>query len=383
MSEDRDQEYFSDGITDDLITALSRLPELFVIARTSSFAYKGKAPKLQNVGEELGVKYVLDGSVRKAGPQIRITVQLADATSGAELWAERYDRPLRDVFALQDEIVRRVVTTLNLQLTLAHRGILIPRTTENLDAYDDLLRGEYFLNSVTKDELAKARQMFEKAIQLDPKYALAYSLLGYNYWVSWAALYEPHGLDQAFRTEQQALALDDSLSPTHIVLAQICVFKGQYDKAVTEVQRGLSLDANSAFGYGTLASIMNNMAKPAEALAAAEKAMRLDPGNADQYVMQEGWADTQLGRYQASVAVLKRYVQIIPTNMWGHLHLVDDYVELGRDDDARAELAEALRINPQLSLAALAAYRPSQRLSAPALAEWQRFETNLHKAGLK
>jgi adenylate cyclase len=383
MSGDRDQEYFSDGITDDLITALSRLPELLVIARTSSFAYKGKAPKLQNVGKELGVKYVLDGSVRKAGPQLRITVQLADATSGAELWAERYDRPLRDVFALQDEIVRRIVTTLNLHLTLAHRGILIPRTTENLDAYDDLLRGEYLFDNVTKDELAKARQMFEKAIQLDPKYTLAYSLLGYNYWVSWAALYDSQGLDQAFRTEQQARALDDSVSITHIVFAEIYLFKGQYDEAVAEVQRGLSLDPNSAFAYFTLASIMNNMAKPAEALAAVQKAVRLDPGNADRYIMQEAWADTQLGRYPTSVAILKRYVQVVPTNIWGYLHLVDNYVELGRGDDARAELAEALRINPQFSMAALAVYRPNHRLSAPALAEKLRFETNLRRAGLK
>jgi adenylate cyclase len=141
MSSDRDQEYFSDGITDDLITDLSRLPDLFVIARQSSFTYKGKAPNLQDVTKELGVKYVLEGSVRKAAEQVRITVQLADATTGAEIWAERYDRPLRDVFALQDEIVRRIVTTLNLQLALSQKGFVIPRTTENLEAYDDLLRG--------------------------------------------------------------------------------------------------------------------------------------------------------------------------------------------------------------------------------------------------
>ena len=146
MSGDHEQEYFSDGITDDLITDLSRLPGLFVIARDSTFTYKGKAAKLQDVGRELGVKYVLEGSVRKAAGQVRITVQLADATTGDELWAERYDRPLHDVFALQDEIVRRIVTTLNLQLALSQKGILIPRTTENLEAYDDLLRGtEYFI----------------------------------------------------------------------------------------------------------------------------------------------------------------------------------------------------------------------------------------------
>jgi adenylate cyclase len=383
MSGDREQEYFSDGITDDLISALSRLPGLFVIARTSSFTYKGKAVGLQDVGKELGVKYVLGGGVRRAGDQVRITVQLADATTGEELWAERYDRPLRDIFALQDEIVRTIVTTLDLQLTLAQRGILIPRTTDNLEAYDDLLRGEEYFNSSTKNGLVKARQMLEKAIQLDPKYALAYSFLGLTYWAGWAALYDPDGLEQGLHVEQQALALDDSLSLTHISLAEIYVFKGQYDQAVSEAERGVSLNPNAALGYFVLASVMNNMAKPAEALAAAERAMRLDPDYRDKYGLQEGIADTQLGRYQASVAVLKRYVLAVPNNIWGHLDLVDDYVELGRGDDARAELTEALRINPQLSLAALAAYRPKQRLSAPALAERERFEANLRKAGLK
>src|SRR5712692_7142104 len=191
MSGDREQGYFSDGITDDLITALSRLPGLFVIARNSSFTYKGKAVGLQDVGKELGVKYVLGGGVRKAGDQVRITVQLADATTGEELWAERYDRPLRDIFAMQDEIVRRIVTTLNLQLILAQRGYLFPRETENLEAYDDVLRGaEYFL-SYTKDGNVKARQMCEQAIQLDPKYARAYAALGANYFLGWAHLLSP------------------------------------------------------------------------------------------------------------------------------------------------------------------------------------------------
>jgi len=166
-----------------LTTDLSRLPGLFVIARTSSFTYKDKPTKLQDVGRELGVKYVLQGSVRKQGGKVRITVQLADAATGAELWAERYDRPLRDVFAVQDEIVRRIVTTLNLQLNLAQEGIVIPRSTENLEAYDDLLRGADDLLSFTKDGNTKAREMYEKAIALDPKYAMPYAALGESYYV--------------------------------------------------------------------------------------------------------------------------------------------------------------------------------------------------------
>jgi len=178
MSGDREQEYFSDGITTDLITDLSRLPRLFVIAGDSTFMYKGKPTKLQEVSKQLGVKYVLEGGVRKAGGQVRITVQLADGTTGEELWAERYDRPLRDVFALQDEIVRRIVTTLNLQLTLAQQGLLIRRTTENLEAYDDLLRGAHYFMTLTKDGNAKARHMLEKAIALDPKLCIGICATG-------------------------------------------------------------------------------------------------------------------------------------------------------------------------------------------------------------
>jgi TolB-like protein/DNA-binding winged helix-turn-helix (wHTH) protein/Tfp pilus assembly protein PilF len=350
MSGDREQEYFSDGITDDLITALSRLPSLFVIAHTSSFTYKGKAVRLQDVGKELGVKYVLGGGVRKAGDQVRITVQLADATTGEELWAERYDRPLRDIFALQDEIVRRIVTTLNLQLILAERGVLISRTTDNLEAYDDVLRGaEYFL-SYTKDGNAKARQMFEKAIALDPKYARAYTELGLNYLAGWVLLLsaDSNGLERALQLAQQAIALDDSLSPAHRNLAVIYVHNGQYDQAVIEAERAIALDPNSAPGYFWLANVMNNMARPAEALVAVEKAMRLDPRNRDYYANQLGFAYTLLGRYEEAIPAFKRD-PAFTNNLWDHVYLVGDYIELGQEDAARAEAAEVERrvaLNP-------------------------------------
>jgi adenylate cyclase len=372
MSGDREQEYFSDGITDDLITDLSRLPGLFVIARSSTFAYKGKAAKLQDVSKELGVKYVLEGGVRKAGDQVRITVQLADATTGEELWAERYDRPMRDIFALQDEIVRRIVTTLNLQLTLAQRGILIPRTTDNLEAYDDVLRGAEYRLSFTKDGNAKARQMFEKAFQLDPKYERAYELLGQNYFTGWILLLspDPNGLERAFQLEQQAIALDDSLSGPHGILAAIYVHKSQYDQAVTEAERGIALNPNFAFGYWALAEVMNNMARPAEALVAVEKAMRLDPRNPDYYVFEQGLAYTQLGRYEDAIPALKRDMTLT-NNLWDHVHLALDYIELGQEDAARAEVAEVERrvaVNPSSPLGYWALARVMNNMAEPAQA---------------
>jgi tetratricopeptide (TPR) repeat protein len=288
--------------------------------------------------------------VRKIGDQVRITVQLADATTGAELWAERYDRPMKDIFALQDKIVRRIVTTLNLQLSLAQQGFPVPRTTENLEAYDNVLRGTEYLLTFTKDGNAKARQMFEKAITLDPKYAAAYAGLGSNYFLGQALLLspDPRGLERAFQLLQQAIALDDSLSVAHSILAEIYVQNGQDAEAVTEAERGIALDPNSALAYSSLADVMNNMWKPAEALVAAEKGMRLDPRNNGRYLVQQGWAYTQLGRYEEAIPLLKQ--DLARSNfLWDHVHLVQDYIELGQEDTAGAEAAAVERgsaLNP-------------------------------------
>jgi adenylate cyclase len=370
MSGDRQQEYFSDGITTDLITDLSRLPGLFVIAGNSTFTFKGRPTKLQNVSKELGVKYVLEGGVRKAGDQVRITVQLADATTGTELWAERYDRPFRDIFALQDEIVRRIVTTLNLQLTLAQQGFLIPRTTENLEAYDDLLRGTEYMLRFTKDGNGKARRMFEKAITLDPRYALAYSDLGANYFFGRVLNPEPNGLERAFQLEQRAIALDDSLAFAHSELSLIYMQKGQPDHALSAAQQSIVLDPNFALGYFSLSDVMNHLARPADALRAVEKAMRLDPLHRDFYAFEQGWAYTQLGRYQEAIPAFNPLDRLF----WSHVHLAPDYIELGQEGAARAEATKVERLiamspasaTGYMALAAAMAYvaEPAQALAA-------------------
>ncbi len=181
MSNDPEQEYFSDGITEDITSSLSKISSLFVLARNSAFSYKGKSPKVQDVSREMGVRYVLEGSVRKAREQVRITAQLIDATTGEHLWSERFDRPLKDVFALQDEIVQKIVTTLKLQLTLQERGVIVRKTTDNLEAYDHLLRGVEDFFRRTQEANLQARQMFEKALALDPQYAEVYAWLGATY----------------------------------------------------------------------------------------------------------------------------------------------------------------------------------------------------------
>jgi adenylate cyclase len=275
MSGDREQEYFSDGITDDLTTALSRLPDLFVIARTSAFTYKGKAVKVQEVSRQLGVKYILEGSVRKADNQVRITAQLVDATTGDHIWAEHYDRALRDIFSLQDEIVRRIVTTLNLQLILREHGILVVKRTDNLEAYDYFLRGIEFSKSVnpTKEANEKARQMFQKAIELDPKYPDAYAELGRLLFMDrvlqWS--HDPHGYDRAIQLEQQSIALDNSNAFAYAIMSQAYANNRQYDLGITAAERAIAFDSNSAQGYGSVAVALTNSGKPTEGLVACRR----------------------------------------------------------------------------------------------------------------
>src|SRR3989442_3677573 len=224
MSNDPEQEYFSDGITEDITGDLSKISSLFVIARNSAFTYKGRAVKVQDVSREMGVRYDLEGSVRKADNQVRITAQLIDATTGEHLWAERYDRPLKEIFALQDEIVQKIVTTLKLQLTLWEQGVLVRKTTDNLEAYDSYLRGlESLIRAgleTKKEANGQARQMFERALELDPRYAGAYAGLGWTYFEDWFFqwnLNRAQTLERALELLQRAITLDDSLPIPHYI----------------------------------------------------------------------------------------------------------------------------------------------------------------------
>ncbi len=308
MSGDREQEYFSDGITDDLTTALSRLPNLFVIARTSAFTYKGKAVEVQDISRQLGVKYVLEGSVRKADHQVRITAQLVDATTGDHLWAEHYDRPLKDIFSLQDEIVQRIVTTLNLQLTLEERGVLFKKRTDNLEAYDDFLRALEYTLSTTEDGNEKARELLEKAIALDPKYSDAYAELGWVYFIDVVSQWtrDPHVFDQMFQAARQAVTFDDSNAFAYMVLSAVYMFaKKDYDQSLTAAERAIAIDPNSAFGYASLAFVLEDSGRPADGIRAVEKAMRLDPRNSEwpPYLLLEAEGYALMGRCDEAIPV--------------------------------------------------------------------------------
>jgi TolB-like protein/Flp pilus assembly protein TadD len=321
MSSDRDQEYFSDGITDDLITALSRLPGVFVIARSSTFTYKGKAAKVQDIGRELGVAYVLEGSVRKSENKLRVTAQLVETAGGNHLWAERYDRPLQDIFALQDEVVQKIVTTLKLQLTLEQRGWVARKHTDNLEAYDYYLRGVEYASGVTKEGNAQARQLWEKAVTLDPEYAEAYAQLGLTYYREWAYHWstDPQTPKRAFELERKALALDDTLPMAHSRLGQLYSLQQQYDQAIAEGERAIALDPNNADSYFVQAIVLNTLGRPREALAPLAQSMRLDPHYPPLY-HELGKAYYGLGRHADAITTLKGAAKRIPS--FGDVHLI-------------------------------------------------------------
>jgi adenylate cyclase len=310
MSEDPKQDYFSNGITEVLTSDLSRISSLFVIARNTAFTYKGKAANLQEIGKELGVRYVLEGSVQKASDQVRIVAQLVDTTTGGHLWSQRYDRPFTDIFALQDEIVQKIVTTLKLQLSLQEQGYIVRKHTDNLEAYDAFLRGQEDYWRYTPETNAQARQMFEKAVALDPQYAEAYASLSWTYFIEWASGWSAdlQTLERAFELAQQAAALDDSLSGAHTSLSLVYGQKHQYDQAIAEGERAIALDPNDAFSYANQAEVLNTAGRPEDALRVVEQAMRLNPHYPPWYLSELGWAYLGTGQYAEAVDTLKEAI---------------------------------------------------------------------------
>jgi len=377
LNGDPQQDYFSDGITDDVVTDLSRLPGLFVIDRNSTFAYKGKTPKVQEVGRELGVKYVLEGSVRKAADRVRIAVQLVDASSGNQVWGQRYDRQFRDIFKLQDEIVQSLVATLNVQLPVLKEGYVVPQRTKNLEAYDYYLRGIRY--DVTPEGFVKAQKMFEKAIELDPGYADAYAQTAFLYFVNYVFQWDraQGALDHAAELIEKSIVLDDSDAYAYALRGWIELFRNHADKAIADVRRALSLDLNNAFGCRALSSILSATGRLEEALAYVQKARRLDPLHPELYWPDEGNVYNKMGRYVEALDALKRGDQNIPTV---HLDLVYTYSELGREADARAEAAELMRLSPQFTVEAWKQRIAFVDWNAPRL---QRAVAAWHKAGLK
>ena len=356
MSGEPDQEYFADGIAEDIITDLSKISGLFVIARNSSFAYKGKAQDVRHMCKELGVRYVLEGSVRKAGNRVRISAQLVDGASGGHLWAERYDRRLDDIFAVQDEVTGSIVGALQLTLSAGERQRVAQREPVNLDAYDCYLKARELLFRFTKEANADARSLFEQAFALDSSYGQA--LVGaaschlFDMALVWSERPE-ESLERAKKLAEQALALDASLAEAHTVRGYVLLWQKAHDAALKSLERGINLDRNNAMAHAFYAMTLNYAGRPREGICEAELACRLDPQRHPIHALYYaflGFGHLLNGGYGEAFDALKQSSTLIPELMPPHLFQAVVCAKLGRMDEARAEAAKAQALNPALTL---------------------------------
>jgi adenylate cyclase len=353
MSGDPEQEYFCDGITEQIITALSTTPKLFVTARNSTFTYKGKAVKVQQVAEELGVQYVLEGSVQKAEDKVRISAQLVDALTGHHLWAEYYDRDLKDIFALQDEITMNVITALRVKLTEGEQARVLSRGTDNLGAYLKLLQARELVFRFNKDDNALARLILEEVIALDPEYAYAYvTLAGTHMMDVWlkSSKSPQESFSRAIELAQKGLALDESISNTHSVLGLLYGMTGQHEKAIAECERAVELGPNDEMAHRRLGMALSNVGRHEEALPLYEKAIRLNPFPQSTTHFHLGLAYLFTGRCEEAIAACKKATQTGPNNLLAHVFLTAVYGSCGRVEEALSTAAEVLRIGPTFSV---------------------------------
>ncbi|MGO8762677.1 MAG: adenylate/guanylate cyclase domain-containing protein [Desulfobaccales bacterium] len=353
LSGDPDQGYFSDGLTNDLITDLSRFRELFVIASNTVFTYKGRAVKIKELGQELGVRYVLEGSVQKMDKKVRVNAQLIDAITGEHLWAERYDRDLKDLFAIQNEIIQSIVTRLAVKIDEAEQARAIRKKTESLDAYDYKLRGmEYFFRE-ERSQNKQARQLFERAIKLDPHYASAYVALALTYFddaiYGWTE-FPNQALQQAHDLALKALEIDKSNAEAHAVLGRVYISQEQYDLAISELQQAIDSNPNDAQSYRFLGSGMLYLGRTEEAIRLLEASLRFDRNTSPGTFMNLGLAYYLKGRYEDSLSLLKRGLARKPDFLGSHIALAAAYSQLGHSEEAASEAASVLRLDPFFEL---------------------------------
>jgi adenylate cyclase len=380
MSGDAEQEYFADGISEDIITALSKLSQLFVIARNSSFTFKGKNVHISEVGNSLGVGYVLEGSVRKSGPRVRITAQLIDATTGGHLWAERFDRDMTDIFAVQDDVTARIVAALALNLGAGERQSIAVEHTDNQEAYDCFLRGRELFLRAAKDANREAGNLLRRAIELDPRYTPAHALLGaahvIDYANGWTAS-PTQALEEAEKAARQAVQLDDRNAYALWALALACLWARRYDEAVSAAEKVTAFNPSFAEGHTSLGIILHYIGRSSEAPKCFERAMALDPYFPDIWLHFQAQVSYQLGRYPEAVDLLKRRILRNSETDASRALLAASYGQMGMTGEARAAWGELMRVNPAYSIEQRRKVLPYQNPD-----EFERFVEGLRKAGL-
>lgn len=353
MSGDPKQEYLSDGITDELTTVLSKVPDLFVISRTSAFAFKNKPVKVKQVAEELGVRYVLEGSVQRSKDRIRVIVQLIDAVAGNHLWAERYDRNLKDIFKLQDDLTIKIITALRIKLTRGEDAKrLVGGRTENLQYIEKKLEGLFYVRQFNKESNAKAKQIFKELIDMEPKLFNAYAGLALvNVMdVSLGSSSSPReSLSEAIKLCKKAIELDESQDVPHSLLGHIYAVMRQYDKAIEEGQRAIAINPNSADARLFLGMSLNYAGRSEEAIDSIQKGLRLSPFPSTGFIRGLGLAYREAGRNGEAITEFKKCIKRVPNDIVAYRALALSYALDGQYKEARETWSEVLKIDPEYS----------------------------------
>lgn len=385
MSGSQDQEFFCDGVTDQIITSLSKIPQLFVIASNSTFVYKGKPVKVQQVAEDLGVRYVLEGSIQKAGERIRIRAQLIDAIDGRHMWAESYDRGVEDVFAIQDEIAGNIITSLQVQLTGGEYARAMGKGTKKLEALEMFWQAHHHLLRFTKEDNLLCRRYSEKAIEIDPKYPSAWAELGFSHnhdsLYGWSSSRE-QSMKLAEECAQKALSLNSSEPKALILLSQISVNKKEFDKALEYAERAVETNPNDQWAFFFLGTALRILGRHEEAIVNARKAIRLTPYYPAAPLLVLGYCSFLLRKYDDALSageeLLARSRKGQAPNWWGYVLMIAIHSELGEEEKARQYGAEILNADPNWNLEIWKRTMPSKNQS-----DMDRILDAARKAGLK
>jgi adenylate cyclase len=383
MSGDPNQEYFSDGITEDIITDLSKIGGLAVIARNSSFTYKGRSVDVRTAGRELGVTAVVEGSVRRAGNRVRITAQLIDAASGAHLWAERYDRDLTDIFAVQDDVTRQIVDALQVKLTKRETARIAAAPTRNLVAHDLFLRARGLLGAPKVDggTYLQVVELLTRAVDIDPAYAQAFAILAAAHMLDFVNRWSEApdaSVALAADVAAKAVAADVNEPLGHLMLSWVAQVRRDYEGAQAATNRALELDPNSAFGLNSRGTTAIYLGAAEMAIPDLERAMRLDPAANHQYLHFLGVAHLLLGHYETAAAMFRERIILLPQTDFSRSMLASALGHLGQADEAQRAWADLKQINPRYSLREHIGRMPFKNPSDTA-----RIVEGLVKAGIK
>jgi len=387
LSGDPKQTYLVDGLTENIIGGLSKIPEMFVIARNSTFTYKDKPVKVQQVAEDLGVRYVLEGSMQISADQLRVTAQLIDALKGHHVWSEKYDRKMENFFSVQDDITLNIAIALQVKLTEGEQA-RVRHSTDNLEAWALAVKAHGLFETYAREDNAKARELFKKAVELDPNYAYAWSYLGQTYWID-GVYHSAHydrkkSFESASKMAEKALNVDTKSSDAHALLSTLYLSQKRYDEAEAFGKKTIDLDPNSSENHAIVAITMQNIGKFEEAIALLKQAMRLNPYYPNWYLVRLGMCYQMVGMYEESAAsfeeMIRRYRERGTAAPWdrAYLYLAATYSMMGRLEEARDCVSKALEFNPKMTVRL---WRKRLQYKDPKHTE--RILDALRKAGLK